>query len=158
MLGCCPSHEPELIESTFNSYVSSNPELKEKPICYESHEKWMQYVVACIFCNAPDRRESVVIEHCKDCTPKFRDQQISIGMCQQPETVFIRSDSNGALIGVPLMDMSSQHKVQRWEKAVMGVSGAVVSLPKPEILSSLIETLAIRRARSVGRPKKDATE
>jgi hypothetical protein len=49
-------------------------------------------------------------------------------------------------------------KVQRWEKAVMGMSGAVISLPRPEILSKIIETVAIRRARSAGRPKKGETE
>jgi len=156
--GYCPTHEPEFVAQAFDRCVSRGAAAREKPACYESQRKWMQYVVACIYCHAPDRRDGVTVEHCRDCTPKFRDEQISVGKCQQPETVFIRPEGKGALIGVPLSDMNSPRRVQRWEKAVMGVSGAVVSLPRPEILSNIIETLTIRRARSVGRPKKDATE
>lgn len=156
--GYCPTHEPEFIEQAFNKYVGGGAAAKEKPKCYESQQKWMQYVVAYIFCSAPDRRDGVTVEHCKDCTPTYRDSQHSVGKCQHPETVFIKPDHKGVSVGVPITDMSSQHKVQRWEKAVMGMSGAVLSLPDPETLSSVIETIAVRRARHVGRPKKDQTE
>ena len=156
LFGYCPTHEPEFVVQAFDRYVTGGAAAREKPTCYESQQKWMQYVVAYIFCSAPDRRDGVTVEHCKDCTPKYRDEQIAAGKCQHPETVFIKSESSGTLIGVPLTDMSSQHKVQRWEKAVMGVSGAVVSLPNPEVLSKIIETVAVRRARHVGRPKRES--
>ena len=156
--GYCLTHEPEFVAQAFSKYTAGGAASREKPTCYETQQKWMQYVVAYIFCSAPDRRDGVTVEHCRDCTPKFRDEQIALGRCQQPETVFIRPEGKDALIGVPLLDMGSQSKVQRWEKAVMGMSGSVVSLPRPEILSKIIETLAIRRARHAGRPKKGETE
>ena len=156
--GYCPTHEPEFVSQVFDRYTAGGAAAREKPTCYETQQKWAQYVVAYIFCSAPDRRDGVIVEHCRDCTPKFRDEQIALGKCQQPETVFIRPEGKDALIGVPLLDMRIPTKVQRWEKAVMGMSGAVISLPRPEILSKIIETVAIRRARSAGRPKKGETE
>ena len=156
LFGYCLAHETEFVGQAFDRYVAIGAAEREKPTCYESQQKWMQYVVSYIFCSAPDRRDGVTVEHCKDCTPKFRDEQIEMGKCQQPETVFIRPEGKDTVIGVPLLDMRVPTKVQRWEKAVMGMSGAVVSLPRPEILSKIIETVSIRRARSAGRPKKES--
>ena len=105
--------------------------------------------------SAPDRRASVRIEHCRDCTPAYRDEQHALGKCDHPETVFVRPDtSNGGVIGIP---MNNKRDPRRWEQAMMGMLGSVVALPSTRAMEAVMNKIESSKRKS-GRPKKEQTE
>ena len=150
--GYCLGHEPEFVAKEFDRLVEKGIAVQQKPTCYESQRKWSEYVVAFVHSSAPDRRATVTIEHCKDCTPAYRDEQYAIGRCEHPETVFVKPDtSNGGLVGIPLKNARDS---RRWEQAMMGMLGQVVSLPSTKAMEQVMQRIESSKKR-VGRPKKE---
>ena len=75
---------------------------------------------------------------------------VATGRCSHPETVFIRSDRfAGGTVGVALIDPA---KSSAWEGAVMGMSGAVVSMPQGDVIDTIITKLS--QKKKIGRPRK----
>lgn len=150
--GYCLGHEPEFVAKEFDRLVETGVAAQQKPTCYESQRKWSEYVVAFVWSSAPDRRATVTIEHCKDCTPAYRDEQYAVGRCQHPETVFVKPDtSNGGLVGIPLKNARDS---RRWEQAMMGMLGQVVSLPSTKAMEEVMQRIESSK-KKVGRPKKE---
>jgi hypothetical protein len=111
-------------------------------------------VVAFVWSSSTERRSSVRIEHCRDCTPSYRDEQYALGKCEHPETVFVRPDTaNGGVVGIPNNNMRDP---RRWEQAMMGMLGTVVALPSTNAIEEVMEKYESSKRKS-GRPKKEQT-
>lgn len=153
--GYCLGHEPGFVRAEFDRFVTAGVANSVRPKCYESDRKWAEYVVAFVWSSAPDRRASVRVEHCRDCTPSYRDEQHELGKCEHPETVFVRPDtSNGGVIGIP---NNNKKDPRRWEQAMMGMLGAVVALPTSKAMDDVMRKMDALRKKA-GRPKKEQTK
>ncbi len=153
--GYCLGHEPEFVRTEFDRLVVSGVANPSRPPCYESDRKWKEYVVAFVWSSAGDRRSGVRVEHCRDCTPAYRDEQYVLGRCEHPETVFIKPDtSNGGVVGVP---NNNKKDPRRWEQAMMGMLGTVVSLPSTQAMEDVMTKYEASKRKS-GRPKKEHSE
>lgn len=150
--GYCLGHEPEFVAKEFEGLAEKGLVAKQKPTCYESQRKWTEYVVAFVYSSAADRRATMQIDHCKDCTPSYRDEQYGLGRCEHPETVFVKPDtSNGGLVGIP---MKTSKDPRRWEQAMMGMLGQVVSLPSTKAMEEVMNKIESSK-KKIGRPKKE---
>jgi len=150
--GVCKEHEHDAIARAFLVLKKEGRVLDQHPTCFGSAQEYKEYAVAFDLAQARGgggRTQSV--DHCRDCGPKFKQRMLDAGRCAQPETVFIFSDRfAGDLIGVPL---TSLVKSGAWENAVMGISGPVMSMPKPAVIDEVVARLSAKRR--IGRPRKD---
>jgi hypothetical protein len=119
-------------------------------MCF-TYKQWKEYVSAHFLSGHSGRSESSPVEYCRDCSPKHRDAMVRQGLCGHPETVFIRESRASEVIGVPLIDA---RRPRVWEQAVMGMSGQVISLPRPESIEAATKKIAGTK-RGPGRPRKD---
>ena len=153
--GVCLGHEPQFVRDEFQKITGLGLASVERPSCYETHRKWMEYVVAFVYSSASNRRDAVRIEHCRDCTPEYRDEQTELDRCEHPETVFVMPDTNnGGVVGVP---MKNPKDPRRWEQAMMGMLGTVVSLPKSSAMDKAMR-LSASQKKKIGRPKRSSDE
>lgn len=143
MFGVCQGHEKRDILRHFLWAVNKNSANESVPACFNSRGEWMQYVVASNL-STVGGQSSKTIDYCRDCTPKYKRECMDKGTCGHTETVFIRSDNhNGGLIGVSIPTLG---KSDAWEKAIMGMSGEVVTLPPASVID--------QQLRAINTPKK----
>jgi hypothetical protein len=69
--------------------------------------------------------------------------------------VFIKPDtSNGGVVGIP---NNNKKDPRRWEQAMMGMLGTVVSLPSTQAMEDVMSKYEASKRKS-GRPKKEHSE
>jgi hypothetical protein len=69
--------------------------------------------------------------------------------------VFIKPDtSNGGVVGIP---NNNKKDPRRWEQAMMGMLGTVVSLPSTQAMEDVMAKYEASKRKS-GRPKKEHSE
>lgn len=122
------------------------------PSCFTQAE-WRDYTVACSLSARHRKGALPTVDHCRDCTQQYKRKMHDEGKCDHPETVFIKADMGGDVIGVAMLNPVRPHV---WEQALMGVSGVVVGMPPASAIDaamSLVAKLAVKR--KPGRPRKD---
>lgn len=144
MFGVCKKHEPRDIIRHFVNAINKGVTHPTPPSCFDTVSAWRQYVVATTIAvvNSSNTR---AIDYCKDCTPKYKQEMMTKGMCSHAETVFIRSDNHsGDLIGVSI---TGEGKTGAWEKAVMGMSGPIVALPPASVIEQQLTAINTPKKR-----------
>lgn len=148
MFGACSEHQHIPIEIEFNAAVARGAAPTDRPPCFSSHELWQEYVACWALKERITARYSKHVEFCRDCSPKYRDSMQREGRCTHHETIFVRKQT-GEVEGV------SSHFVSRWESALLGLHGEVVSMPSHEVVARTEERIAAARApKKMGRPRK----
>ena len=150
----CQTHEARDVAKYFARVVSGGYADHRPPPCFNSYEQWAEYGTAYILSKgfASSLGEKNKIDYCRDCNRNYKGEMLKANRCSHPETVFIKQDTNGDVVGVSIQE---DKKSGYWEKCMMGVMGTVVGMPPAEIIDSVLTRLAKRRAG--GRPKKEAT-
>jgi len=138
IFGVCKDHEDGAIRELFLQTVNEGLCTYDAPRCFSSHAKWREYVAACMISR---KDESGYINHCRDCTPDYKKTMMRAGVCDHPETVFIRSNRfKGEVIGVCIDPRIK--RTAKWEEAVMGISGEIVQLPPPEVIEQKLAKIS----------------
>lgn len=122
------------------------------PSCFTQAE-WRDYTVAYSL-SAHHRKGAIpTVDHCRDCTQQFKRKMMDEGKCAHPETVFIKAEIGGDVIGVPMLNPARPHV---WEQALMSVSGVVVGMPPAAAIDAAMSLIARTAGkRRPGRPRKD---
>lgn len=150
MFGACGQHREIPIHREFDAAVARGAAPTDRPPCFDSDETWQEYVACWSLKERITSRYSKHVEFCRDCAPKYKDDMERLGRCAHRETVFVRKTS-GEVVGV------SSHFVSRWESALLGLHGEVVSLPAQDAVDETAERIARARApKKMGRPRKSA--
>jgi hypothetical protein len=138
IFGVCLDHEDAAIRTVFSNAVQAGHCPYEAPRCFSSHQKWREYVAACMISR---KEESGIISHCRDCTPEYKAAMMRDGLCDHPETVFIRSRQfNGEVVGICID--SRVKRTAKWEQAVMGLSGEIVQMPPSEVIEQKLAKIS----------------
>lgn len=154
VFGFCEQHLGVFIDREFERISAQGFADRDPHPCFESARQWREYSVAFDMAQkqagAPVRRRCV--DPCRDCTPEYRDGMHQQKRCLHPETVFVLSDRSREVIGVRI-----DEKPENWEKAMMGMSGTVVSMPCADAVNETVAMLnaAAPEPRKRGRPRKD---
>lgn len=137
IFGVCKQHEAEAIRAVFEDAVAKGHCPYDAPPCFSTHEKWREYVAAYLI----SRKDPGYVNQCRDCTPAYKKAMMREGLCEHPETVFIRSKKlKGEVIGVCIDTRFKKSVV--WEEAVMGLSGDIVELPPTEVIEQKLAKIA----------------
>lgn len=115
--GYCKPHFAEEIQAR-HERLSAQGKTRPKPHCFHSEAQWREYEVFAL--DAPDSRLPKA-DPCSDCTPDYRARMAAAGLCDRPETVFIKR--RGALEGI------TAQRYSLWLKACRGEAGVVVGMP-----------------------------
>lgn len=154
MFGVCADHQRIAIRRRFSMYASQGCVDHNAPKCFDSLDQWHEYTVAYYLSSSAKGNFRGIpprMDYCRDCTKKHKERMLEAGRCSHPETVFIQPDGRDQdVIGVALTDY---RKSGVWEQAVMGMSGAVVTMPPGDVIESVLNVLA--RHKAGGRPKKE---
>jgi hypothetical protein len=148
LFGACGEHQHIPINREFEAAVERGAAPLDRPPCFDSQDVWREYVACWALKERITSRYSKHVEFCRDCSPQYKDGMDAKGRCSHRETVFIRK-SSGEVVGV------SSHFVSRWESALLGLHGEVVSLPDQDAVEETEAQIARARApKKMGRPRK----
>lgn len=120
-MGLCKDHYPQTLE-IYHKRIRDKGLARPKPDCFTLEDQWMAYEV---WWNISDQnKRQTKADPCVDCDPETRNRMHKDGRCEHPETVFILRQRKGEeeMIGVNGNDSG-------WDKAVIGLSGKVISPP-----------------------------
>lgn len=149
MFGACVDHREIPIQREFDAAVERGAAKRSHPPCFPSESAWREYVACWSLKERITSRYSKHVEYCRDCSAGYKQEMEAAGKCNRPETVFVRR-STGETVGV------SAHFVSRWESAILGLYGEVVSLPNQSAIEQTQERIAADRApKKMGRPRKN---
>lgn len=148
LFGACGEHRGIPIGREFEAAVTRGAAPADMPACFENAEAWREYVACWSLNERITSRYSKHVEFCRDCSPDYKRGMEAAGRCVKRETVFVRKHT-GEVVGV------SSHFVSRWESAVLGLYGEVVSLPSQDAIDATHERIAQARSpKKMGRPRK----
>lgn len=148
LFGACGDHRHIPIDREFDAAVSRMAAPTDRPPCFVNQDSWKEYVACWSLKERITSRYSKHVEFCRDCSPDYRRRMMAAGKCTHHETVFVRKHT-GEVVGV------SSHFVSRWESALLGLHGEVVSLPEQSAVDETNERIANARApKKMGRPRK----
>ncbi len=148
MFGACAIHRHIPINREFDAAVTRGAATVERPPCFVDDAVWREYVACWSLGERITSRYTKHVEFCRDCSPGYKKDMEAMGRCSHRETVFIRKMS-GETTGI------SSHFVSRWESALLGLHGEVVSLPDNDAIEQTNERIARARApKKMGRPRK----
>lgn len=150
LFGACGEHRAIPINREFEAAVTRGAAPEQAPPCFGTQESWREYVACWSLKERITSRYSKHVEFCRDCSPDYKREMDCAGRCANRETVFVRKHT-GEVVGV------SSHFVSRWESAVLGLYGEVISLPPQDAIEATHERIAEARApKKMGRPRKSA--
>lgn len=148
LFGACGDHRHIPIDREFEAAVTRGAAPTDRPPCFANQDSWKEYVACWSLKERITSRYSKHVEFCRDCSPDYRRRMDAAGNCTRRETVFVRKHT-GEVVGV------SSHFVSRWESALLGLHGEVVSLPDQRAVDETNERISRARApKKMGRPRK----
>ena len=117
-LGFCEIHYRHQVDA--HSLALRRADLhRPTPLCFPSQKAWEEYEVV-----AADLQHKRPANPCADCTPAYQREQIRLGKCGHPETVFVASHGGSDVEGINSDDYT------RWLDATLGrTTKKVISMP-----------------------------
>lgn len=148
LFGACGEHRHIPVNREYEAAVARGAAPGNRPPCFDTDESWREYVACWALKERITSGYSKHVEFCRDCSPDYKREMEAAGRCKNRETVFVRKNT-GEMVGV------SSHFMSRWENAVLGLYGEVLSLPDQDAVDETNERIARARApKKMGRPRK----